>query len=282
MKPSRAAGPPRGSASAGTPRPRGGTFKALRVAILLSILLVVAVTTWQDRYLSTRWHDPLYVAIYPIAADDSPVTKAYLAALDGEQFKPIDRFFAREAERYHLDAREPIKTRLRPELNDRPPQRAPDAGLLATALWSLRLRYWAWRVSGHVHDPEDIRIFVLYHDPALTPTVPHSLGLTKGLIGVVYAFAAPGMGGENDVVIAHELLHTVGATDKYNPADDSPSFPDGYGDPAQVPLYPQRDAELMAGRRMLAPGKWEQAVSLDEVVIGPATALEIRWPQHAR
>jgi len=254
----------------------------LRVAILLIVLLVVALTTWQERYLSTRWHDPLYVAIYPIAADDSPVTRAYLAGLDGERFKPIDRFFAREAARYHLDTSEPIKTRLRTELNDIPPSRAADAGLLATALWSLRLRYWAWRVSGQAHEPEDIRMFVLYHDPALTPTVPHSLGLTKGLIGVVYAFAAPEMDGENDIVIAHELLHTVGATDKYNFADDSPHFPDGYGDPAQKPLYPQSTAELMAGRRMLAPDKWQQAASLDEVVIGPATALEIRWPQHAR
>jgi hypothetical protein len=244
--------------------------------------LLAAVTTCQDRYLSTRWHNPLYVAIYPIAADDSPITKAYVAALDGERFKPIDRFFAREAERYHLDAREPIKTRLRAELNERPPQRAADAGLLATVLWSLRLRFWAWRVSGHTHDPEDIRVFVLYHDPALTPTVPHSLGLSKGLIGVVYAFAAPDMSAENDVVIAHEILHTVGATDKYNPADDSPSFPDGYGDPAQTPLYPQRSAELMAGRRLLAPDRWQQPSSLDEVVIGRATAIEIQWPQHAR
>jgi hypothetical protein len=254
----------------------------LRVAILLIVLLVVALTTWQERYLSTRWHDPLYVAIYPIAADDSPVTLAYLAGLDGERFKPIDGFFAREAARYHLDASEPIRTRLRAELKDHPPSRAADAGLLATALWSLRLRYWAWHVSGHAHEPEDIRIFVLYHDPALTPTVPHSLGLTKGLIGVVYAFAAPEMDGENDIVIAHELLHTVGATDKYNFADDSPRFPDGYGDPAQKPLYPQLTAELMAGRRMLSPDKWRQAASLDEVVIGPATAQEIRWPQHAR
>ena len=46
-------------------------------------------------------------------------------------------------------------------------------------------------------------MFVLYHDPALTPQVPHSLGLTKGLIGVVYAFATPDMDGENAVVIAH-------------------------------------------------------------------------------
>lgn len=254
----------------------------LRIAILLGVLLLVAVTTCQEHYLSTRWHDPLYVAIYPIAADDSRVTRAYIAALDAERFKPIDRFFAREAARYHLDASEPVRTRLRPELSAQPPQRAADAGLLSTALWSLRLRYWAWRASGHVHEPEDIRIFVLYHDPALTQTVPHSLGLTKGLIGVVYAFAASDMNGENDVVIAHELLHTVGATDKYNMVDDSPRFPDGYGDPAQKPLFPQQAAELMAGRRMLAPDKWQQANSLDEVVIGSATALEIRWPQHAR
>jgi hypothetical protein len=253
----------------------------LRILILLLVLLVVAMKTWQDRYLSTRWHDPLYVAIYPIAADDSPVTRTYLAALDVERFKPIDRFFAREAERYHLDTNEPFRTRLRAELRDRPPQRALDDGLLATALWSLRLRYWAWRVSGHAHDPEDIRMFVLYHDPTLTPTVPHSLGLMKGLIGVVYAFAAPEMNGENNVVIAHELLHTVGATDKYNFGDDAPRFPQGYGDPAQQPLFPQLTAELMAGRRVLAPDKWQQAASLDEVVVGPVTALEIRWPQHA-
>jgi hypothetical protein len=74
----------------------------------------------------------------------------------------------------------------------------------------------------------------------------------------------------------------VGATDKYHFTNDAPRFPDGYGDPVQTPLYPQLTAELMAGRRMLAPDKWQQAAGLDEVVIGTATALEIRWPQHAR
>lgn len=258
------------------PPARGG-FKLLRILVLLLVLLAVALSAWLDRYRSTRWQEPLYVAIYPIAADESPVTSNYVAALDAERFKPIDRFFMREALRYQLHAREPVRTRLRAELNDRPPQRAPDAGVLATAWWSLKLRYWAWRASGHVNEPEDIRMFVLYHDPALTPRVPHSLGLTKGLIGLVYAFASPDMDGENAVVIAHELLHTVGATDKYLPGSDAPRFPDGYGDPKQVPLYPQRFAEIMAGRRMLAPDRWQQAADLDEVLIGPATALEIRW-----
>jgi hypothetical protein len=270
-----------GAAPPAAPK-RGEAFKMLRILVLLLMLLFVALMTWQERYLSTRWQHPLYVSIYPIAADESPVTQAYLASIQPELFKPVDRFFTREAERYRLQTDEPVRTRLRTELHSLPPQREADAGVLQTALWSLKLRYWAWRVSGHVREPEDVRMFVLYHDPARTPAVPHSLGLMKGLIGVVYAFAAPEMSGTNNVVIAHELLHTVGATDKYNPDDNSPRFPEGFGDPAQSPLYPQQTAELMAGRRMLAPGQWEQAESLDEVVIGPLTAQEIRWPQHAR
>ena len=260
---------------------RGAVFKRLRILFLLVVLLMVSLITWQDRYRSTRWREPLFVAVYPIAADDSPVTRAYMEAFDAEGFKSIDDFFTREARRYHLHIDEPVKTRLRGELKERPPERRTDGGILATAFWSLRLRYWSWRVSGNVREPEDIRMFVLFHDPALTPVVPHSLGLTKGLIGVVYAFASAAMSGANNVVIAHELLHTLGASDKYDPASDAPRFPDGYGDPQQMPLYPQLTAEVMAGRRMLSATQWEQAQSLDETVIGPSTALEIRWPQHA-
>jgi hypothetical protein len=259
------------------PDPGVRWWRTLRIGVLLLILLIVALGTWQDKYRSTRWRDTLFVAIYPIAADDSPVTRAYLDSLDAEQFKSIDVFFSREALRHGLRISEPFRTRLQPELSRRPPQRAPNSGILATALWSLQLRFWAWNISRHAHEPEDIRLFVLYHDPALTPTVPHSLGLAKGLIGVVYAFATPLMSGENNIVIAHELLHTVGASDKYNPRDDAPRFPEGYGDPVQHPLYPQITAELMAGRRMLSPDRWQQAVSLEEVVVGAATAAEIRW-----
>jgi hypothetical protein len=256
------------------------TFKRVRIAVLLAVLLLVSVTTCRDHLRATSWRVPLYVAIYPIAADDSAFTHAYVAGLDTERFQPIDQFFEREAKRYGVGIDQPIKTRLRPELAERPPQRAADASMLGTIAWSLRLRYWAWRVSGHAGEPEDIRMFVLFHDPALTPVVPHSLGLAKGLIGVVYAFATPLMNGENNVVIAHELLHTLGATDKYDQANDAPQFPDGYGDPLQVPLYPQATAELMAGRRMLSATEWEQPRDLGEVVIGPATAREIRWPRR--
>jgi hypothetical protein len=253
-------------------------FKNLRIAVLLLVLLVVALATWHDGVRNTRWTVPLYVAIYPIAADQSPNTQSYVGSLQPDAFQSIDAFFEREGARYGLRAHTPVKTRLRKPRRELPPQRAQGAGMLSTVVWSLRLRFWAWRMSGAAHEPEDIRVFVLYHDPALTPTVPHSAGLAKGMIGIVYAFAAPGMGGANNVIIAHEMLHTLGATDKYDPTNDAPRYPEGYGDPAQRPLFPQQQAEIMAGRRMLSPNRWEQPVGLGEVVIGPATAIEIRWP----
>jgi hypothetical protein len=269
------------SPPARNPAPRAGTFRQVRILVLLSILLIVSLTTCQERLRATRWNAPLYVAIYPIAADESPVTRAYLDAIDAAGFAPIDRFFEREGRRYGLALDEPVKTRFRAELDERPPGREPGASMLSTVLFSLKLRLWAWRVSRGSREPEDVRMFVLYHDPALTPTVPHSLGLEKGHIGIVYAFAAPRMSGANDVIIAHELLHTLGATDEYDPRTDAPLFPNGYGDPRQVPLYPQAAAEIMAGRRMLSPTRWEQPDSLDEVVIGRTTATEIRWPPPA-
>lgn len=259
----------------------GGGFRNLRVLALLVVLLLVAVGAWRDRVRSTQWRVPLFVAVYPIAADDSPVTQAYVAALNRDRFSAIDDFFKAQAARYGLTLTTPLQTRLRPASMEIPPERRPDAGVVGTMAWSLKLRYWAWRHSVDRHEPADIRIFVLYHDPALTPTVPHSLGLQKGLIGVVYAFARADMDGGNDVVIAHEILHTLGATDKYDYATDAPRFPDGYGDPAQSPLFPQARAEVMGGRRVLSKTQWEQPADLGEVLIGAATALEIRWPVHA-
>ncbi|GAC1307465.1 MAG: hypothetical protein NVSMB10_13000 [Steroidobacteraceae bacterium] len=257
-------------------------FKALRIVILSSALVLALLSTWLDRYRSTRWREPLFVAIYPIAADGSPRTHRYLSTLTAEAFKPIDRFFSEEAAHYRLRTGEPVRTRLHSELSRLPPGHDPGAGMIATAVWSLRLRVWAWQVTHGSHDPQDVRIFVLYHDPSLMATMPHSLGLAKGLIGVVYAFATPLMDGANDVVIAHELLHTVGATDKYDPHDDRPRFPEGFADPQQIPLYPQQKAELMAGRRMLAADRWQQPANLGETAVGGATALEIHWSAYGR
>ena len=140
----------------------------------------------------------------------------------------------------------PIRINLGDSVEGHPPVPPESRNALAVALWSLRLRYWALR-NGGGDVPTDISVFVRYFDPEDNRRLAHSLGLQKGLIGVVNAFASPEYAGSNNVVIAHELLHTVGASDKYD-ASGQPVFPDGYAEPDTEPLYPQSAAEIMGGR----------------------------------
>jgi hypothetical protein len=168
---------------------------------------------------------------------------------------------------------------LAPEVGSIPPA-APRGGNAAEiGLWSLQLRWWAWRNAQLDGPAPDVRIFVLYHDPERTARVPHSLGLAKGLVGVVYAFASEEQSEPNNVVIAHELLHTLGATDKYDLATNLPLHPDGYAEPGREPLWPQEFAEIMAGRIALSLEQAEMPLALSHTLVGAATAREIRWLQ---
>ena len=141
------------------------------------------------------------------------------------------------------------------------------------------MRYWAWRTPELPGAAPDIKLFVVYHDPALSPTLEHSVGMQKGLYGVVNVFADRAMIGSNDVITAHELLHTLGASDKYDPRTSQPLNPIGYAEPAKYPLLPQTHAELMGGRIPLSATESETPDSLRQVVIGPLTAAEIRWTE---
>lgn len=97
------------------------------------------------------------------------------------------------------------------------------------------------------------------------------------MLGAVNAFASADQHGANGVVIAHEILHTLGATDKYDPATNHPRLPEGYAEPDAQPLHPQRRAEVMGGRIAVSPTKSEMPASLKQAVIGAATAREIGW-----
>jgi hypothetical protein len=97
------------------------------------------------------------------------------------------------------------------------------------------------------------------------------------MIGIARVFAMPHMAEENNVVVAHEILHTFGATDKYDPASGQPRVPDGLADPEQSPLYPQQFAEIMGGRIALSESRSETPRSLEAALIGPKTAAEINW-----
>jgi hypothetical protein len=142
------------------------------------------------------------------------------------------------------------------------------------------MRFWAWRVDAPPGPAPDIKLFLLYHDPATSPALPDSLGAQKGLFAVAHLFADTTMDGSNDTVIAHELLHTLGATDKYDLRTALPISPDGYAEPAREPLYPQSLAELMGGRIPVSSTAATTPESLQQVMVGAKTAGEIGWSRR--
>lgn len=253
-------------------------WRKVRIAILLLILLFVALNTYFDRVYSTDWDIPLRAAVYPINGDGSSAAERFIGELNPEDLRSIEAFFEREASRYELDLSTPIRLMLGQQIRQLPPTIAPDSNALSVAWWSLRARFWAWRAGeAPLGVPPDVKLFVLFHDPQRSPVLPHSIGLQKGLFGIVNAFADRSMMGSNDTVIAHELLHTLGATDKYEPATRLPIHPQGYAEPERDPLHPQRYAELMGGRIPIEPNRADIPESLNRVRIGPQSALEIGW-----
>lgn len=254
-------------------------FRKIRTLLLLYILFMVAVGTWLNKARTTDWDKSLEVVVYAINADGRAATQEYIDKIENSDFIDIEEFFQREAKKYNLALKKPVDVSFAGELTDKPPRPPRSDSKLSIMLWSLKLRYWAWKNDNYPY-PEDIQIFVLYFDPKKIKRVDHSLGLQKGLIGIVNAYASQDMKKENHVIITHELLHTVGAIDKYDPKTIQPIYPIGYADPEQNPLYPQKKAEIMAGRIAIDESEAKQPEKLKQVVLGEATAIEINWLKY--
>lgn len=103
------------------------------------------------------------------------------------------------------------------------------------------------------------------------------MGLEKGKIGIVNAPADKRSETRNNLIVTHEMLHTFGATDKYDYVSSMPVYPHGLADPQQKPLYPQEMAEIMAGRIPLSDTEIKWPANFNEVTIGVKTCVEINW-----
>ncbi len=250
-----------------------------RMLLLLLILIVVAFVTAYQHIQSRSWQNTLDVSIYPVNGDAAnefrEATARYIDTLTSADFNNIDRWATREAKRYGLAVGQPFKTTLGRTVDAIPPTLGSDPSLLEIVTWSLRFRWWVWQNTPDHGSLARVRVFVVYQQGRDGEALAHSLGLQKGLLGLVNAFARKPQHEQNLIVIAHELMHTVGAVDKYN-ADGSPMWPQGFADPDKGPRRLQTHAEIMAGRVTTHEGV-TMAASLAQVVVNPWTAREINW-----
>jgi hypothetical protein len=251
-------------------------FKIIRIFILLIILGTVIQQTFLDK-ADLDWKDNFYVAVYPVNADASSEVGAYIKTLTRDDFEPMAEYFAEEGARYNLGMRRPVEIQLGDVVSEIPPAPPQNDSLLSTMLWSLKFRLFAFNNSPKVNVKPDIRLYLLYHNPATSPRLSHSTALNKGRVGRVNLFGDKSYAKQNLVILAHELLHTLTASDKYDLQTTLPAFPDGFAEPDKQPRYPQDFAELMGGRVPIDETKAEIPKSLAQTLIGEKTAKEIGW-----
>ena len=240
-------------------------------------LIGVAIGSWLTSKRSTDWEQPLWVAIYPINADNSQRTQQYIDQLGLEDFQSIEEFFSEEAEEFKLALKHPFTLKFAPQVDSLPPEPPKSGVVWEVMLWSLQLRYWAYKANTYQGPAPHIRVFVKYYDVKDQQPLAHSLGLQEGMLGIVNAFADRKMTNSNAVVITHEILHTLGATDKYDLSTGQPLFPNGYAEATREPLYPQETAEIMGGKIPESETQSYVPRGLHQVLIGKNTAREILW-----
>ena len=252
-------------------------YKKIRLLLLVLLLFVVSLNTLLSKIRSTDWDKSLWVVVYPVNADDREDTQDYINKLKETDFDDIETFFSKEARRYQIKIERPFEVMLAPQLHDHPPEPPVNPSLIENIIWSLQMRYWSWRQDSWDGPDPDIKIYMRFFSPDGQQLLRHSLGLQKGLIGLVNGYGDAEYQGQNNLIAAHELLHTLGANDKYDPETSWPLWPDGYADPIKVPLLPQLEAEIMGGRVQISPSVAIIPPGLEYVVVGPATAIEINW-----
>jgi hypothetical protein len=271
------------SAAVPSPAPRS-TFRRIRTAVLLSLLVVTAAwgaTTAYRRRARSSWDRPLQVGIVLLAPDGTVDVEAWrsgAARLSDRMGEEMRRWRGRGDDPFQISVVGPVAW-------DRPlPFTPPTSSFLDRAWHAIEV----WRTVREIDDAAggvaggfDVRVFLLT-EPGRGDRVGFAEGSGARNGEVAFVRASPG----RDLAIplqavGHEILHTVGASDKYDEQGHA-SEPEGLADPGRVPRYPQDHAEWMAGEVAIGPGRGRVPESIDELRVGAATASEIGWVKRDR
>lgn len=256
-------------------------FFYVRVTILLTVLAGVLLWAWADvrsRRARNTWDHTLYVAIAVVRLER--VDDGAIAAMQARLPALEDRLAA-EMTRYRLGAPRPVRFSLVTPVDATSPPPLPEGdGPVDAVKHSFALSAYLKDVDARAGIDAsifDARIYVAVRRTRREErTLVEGRSEQGGRVGLVEVELDAESGDLPLIVVAHELLHTLGATDKYDGTGRT-LVPLGLAEPERDPLYPQRFAEIMSRNLPLSPSTERVPEGFGEVAVGRATAREIGW-----
>jgi hypothetical protein len=254
-------------------------FEKLRISILIFIFSFFGANTYLD--LNPKWDKPIYIVLHPVNPSNSEKVKTYINGLKQSQFDEISKYMSDYATKYY-GKRVSINYVLANPMENAPLDVTEEQAstILGVLTWTLQFRLYAMLNLKKEDIGVDGVIYLNYaHDDRAT--LNRSTALQRGRVALVNVHANPEDDRQTNMIIAHESLHLFGAQDRYDPYYGSPIFPEGYADPKQIPLYPQKRAEIMGGYIPMNERDFLVPDNLDSVIILQQTAKEVGWLVNA-
>ena len=254
-------------------------FGKLRISILIFIFSFFGANTYFD--LNPKWDKPIYIVLHPVNPSNSEKVKTYINGLKQSQFDEISKYMSDYATKYY-GKRVSINYVLASPMENAPLDVTEEQAstILGVLKWTLQFRLYAMLNLKKEDIGVDGVIYLNYaHDDRAT--LNRSTALQRGRVALVNVHANPEDDRQTNMIIAHESLHLFGAQDRYDPYYGSPIFPEGYADPKQIPLYPQKRAEIMGGYIPMNERDFLVPDNLDSVIILQQTAKEVGWLDNA-
>ena len=251
-------------------------WKKIRVSILLLILFYVSVSAYKD--LNPNWDKLTTIVAHPININKDPLVQKYIDGLKPSDFDIISQYLSENASNYR-EKNTLIHFTLGSELKRPPPLVNEDiaSNPFSTGLWSLKFKLYSLLNRRSEDWSADTIMYLIYHHSKKVNQLERSTALQRGRIALVNLYGETHMTQTNNVIIAHEALHTFGAKDFYDTETGIPIYPIGFAEPNKKPLYPQNKAEIMGGYILLNEKDFYIPDSFAEVVVNKDTARDVKW-----
>jgi hypothetical protein len=271
-------------------------FRRVRQGTLGLLLAVVAgwgLSTYVDDHRTFAWTRPVSILLVPLlepgvptsGGDSDWILHRFLSTTSREDgsLSALSEWFKREFRRYTGRDECPLRFSVHAPVRapyDPPEQpRAEDSFL---ARWSATSHFLAYfkEVDAREHlfmDVHDVTVFVFFYGEGRSAEFKdrRAVAAKRTRWGLVFCPMDPAQLPRSSALVAHEICHTLGATDKYD--GEKCVFPDGYANPGAVPLLPQSDAEIMALGIPLEALREAPVTGLLDCVVGSKTSEEMGW-----
>ena len=249
--------------------------------MLLAVLATLGLRAWQvkqERTSRHAWTRPLGVSV--VLVTQQAVAPGTLASWR-DALPSLSRWFQQERARLAPGAQMPFTFQLEaPALVAELPPFEPTAeswSARAWHAWTLRRALAEIDRKAAAARDADLRIYVvLREDTAAGGTWVDGIAAAGGTFGMVRAPRGETELGLPLIAVAHELLHCMGAADRYD-AEGHARIPEGLAEPDLRPRFPQRYAEVMTGELPEADGRGRVPRGLAETRVGELTAREVGW-----